>query len=276
MKKIKEFFINFWKDNKWKVIITGIIFILLLICAMMYTRIQNLEHQLNISEQNIIAVNDSIKYERQKNGELQASIASYIAAEKELKNLNKDLYDKIKQQEGKVISLNNTIVQLVQDTTLLRRYLVEKETLLDSILQIDEGLYLARWGMTYSYDSTNFDIFTGSTYIKVTNMYPLELAHINSEITSRITQIDLTWGQKIEDGALRIFIQSGYPGFTVAQMEGVLIDPSTNPFFKDIMKPKRWFSGFSVGVGASAGFNLTTGKWGLVIGPSVQYNIYSW
>ena len=130
--------------------------------------------------------------------------------------------------------------------------------------------------MTYVYDSTNFDIFLGSTRIGVVNKHPLELVHLRSELTSRVTQIDLTWGQKVENGVLRVFIQSAYPGFTVAQMEGVLIDPSTNPFLRDLMKQKRWFSGWSVGVGASAGFNVTTGKWGLVVGPTIQYNIYSW
>ena len=92
---------------------------------------------------------------------------------------------------------------------------------------------------------------------------------------NRLTQIDLTWGQKVEKDKLRIFIQSSYPGFTVAQMQGVLIDPNSNPFIKSLMKKKHWFTGFSVGLGATGGFNITTGSYGLVIGPSIIWNIYS-
>lgn len=270
--KIKEF----WNKNKWNIIKVGIILSLLFICILLYNNVQNLQRQLVINEQNFIAINDSIRYEKQKNGELQASITSFIASEKQLKDLNRSLYDRIKRQEDRIISLNRSIIQLVQDTNQLRRYLVKSDSLINSILQIDENNYLAQWNLKYVYDSTNFDIFSGTTHIKVVNKHPLELIHLQTEMISRKTQIDLTWGQKIENGALRIFIQSAYPGFNVAQMEGVLIDPNTNPFFKDLVKSRRWFSGWSIGMGVSTGLNLNTGQWGLVIGPSIHYNIFNW
>ena len=147
--------------------------------------------------------------------------------------------------------------------------------MIERLLKIDSNTYAAPWSLTYKYDSANFDIFTGKTYIGILNKDPLELSHINTELTQRLTQIDLTWGQKVEDKRLRVFIQSNYPGFTINQMEGVLIDPSTNPFIKEITKKKHWFTGLSIGIGATGGYNITNGKYGLVVGPSLVYNIFS-
>jgi len=41
------------------------------------------------------------------------------------------------------------------------------------------------------------------------------------------------------------------------------------------MKKKHWFQGFSIGLGAAAGFNLTGGGYGFVIGPTASWNIYT-
>ena len=42
------------------------------------------------------------------------------------------------------------------------------------------------------------------------------------------------------------------------------------------MKKKHWFTGFGVGIGATAGFNITQGGYGFVVGPTISYNIFQW
>ena len=264
-----------WSFIKSKLFIAIIAVGLITLSAYQCSRIRELERRQQISDQNQIALNDSIRYEKLKNGEFQASIAGYIASEKELKELNKKLYDKIKEQSGDIFSLNNVIVQLRQDSTILRKYLVEKDKVIERLLKIDENTYAAPWSLTYRYDSLNYDVFTGRTYIQIGNKDPLELLHVDTEMINRLTKIDLTWGKKVEKDKLRIFIQSSYPGFNVAQMEGVLIDPNNSPYIKSLLRKKHWFSGFSVGLGVSGGFNITTGKYGLVVGPSILWNIYT-
>ena len=275
---MKENSINWekiWSFIKSKLFVAAIIISLISLSAYQCSRIQELKRRQQISDQNQIALNDSIRYEKLKNGEFQASITSYIASEKELKELNKSLYDKIKQQSGDIFSLNNAIIQLRLDSAMLSKYLVEKDKVIQRLLKLDENTYAAPWSLSYRYDSLNYDVFTGRTYIQIGNKDPLELLHADTELISRLTQIDLTWGQKIEKDKLRIFIQSSYPGFNVAQMEGVLIDPNNSPYIKSLLRKKHWFSGFSVGLGVSGGFNITTGKYGLVVGPSILWNIYT-
>jgi hypothetical protein len=275
---MKENSINWekiWSFIKSKLFVAAIIISLISLSAYQCSRIQELKRRQQISDQNQIALNDSIRYEKLKNGEFQASITSYIASEKELKELNKSLYDKIKQQSGDIFSLNNAIIQLRLDSAMLSKYLVEKDKVIQRLLKLDENTYAAPWSLSYRYDSLNYDVFTGRTYIQIGNKDPLELLHADTELISRLTQIDLTWGQKIEKDKLRIFIQSSYPGFTVAQMQGVLIDPNNNPYIKSLLKKKHWLTGFSLGIGATGGFNITTGKYGLVVGPSILWNIYT-
>jgi len=257
-------------------IVLSIIFVLLIVFNVtQYQKIKDLKRQQQFDYQNQLTLKDSLKFEKKKNGDLQVSIAAFVASEQQLKELNKNLWLQVKQQEGKVVFLNRAIVQLRQDSVDLRKALNEAEKIIEKIRKINDSTYSAGWTLPFKYDSTNFDIFSGKTYIGVISKDPLELAHIDTQLTNRITQIDLIWGQEVINNQLRVFVRSKYPGFTVKSMEGVMIDPNTNSYIKGLMKKDKWFTGFGLGVAISPGFNLVTGKYGLIIGPSFHYTIYS-
>lgn len=276
MEKLKLFLTKIWNFLKSKVFIILVIVGLIIFSIIQCSRIREFKRQDIIDKQNQIALKDSLKFERKKTGELNVSIAGYIASEKELKELNEDLWKRIKAQDGKILSLNYVIIQLKQDSATLKKYLVEKDKVIERLTKIDSATYAAPWSLTYKYDKNNFDIFTGKTYIGVLNKDPLELAHIDTELIQRLTQIDLSWGQKIENKMLRVFIESAYPGFTVEQMSGVLIDPNTNDLLKKITKKKHWFTGFGVGPNISAGWNILQAKPAVIVGAGLHYNIYEW
>jgi len=258
--------------KKYSILITTIIILLLIgFSAYQYSRIQELKRQILIHEQNESALKDTIKYEKQKNGEMQASIDVYIGNINLLKKVNKKLADELEQQKGKIIDLNNIIIVLRQDSITLRKALDEKNKIIEKILQVDSNTYVAGWTLPFIYDSTNFEVIKGRTYIGIKNKYPLELEHIDSEIIEKLTQIDLTFGHKEENKKIRVFVQTSYPGFTAKSLHGILIDPKD---YTDIAPKKHWFQGFGVGIGAAGGFNVTTGKYGLVLGPSIHYTIY--
>jgi len=263
-----------WNFLKSKTFIILLILALIGYSAGQYSLITNLKRQQSITEQNVHALKDSLTLERKKSGELLVSISGYVATEKELKVLNKNLYDKVKAQSGKIVSLNNSVIQLIQDTTMLRKYLAQKDAIIEAMLKINDSTFVAGWTLPFKYDENNYDIFTGKTYIGVGSKEPLILVHNNTELVKRITQIDLTWGQKIEKGKLKIFIESKYPGFSVTQLEGVFIDPNTNPYIKDLMKKRKWFTGFGAGIGTTVGYDIFSGNPGMVIGATVMYNIY--
>lgn len=229
----------------------------------------NLKDDIERHNQNIIAMNDTISEERQKNGDLQVSIDGYVAEGDELKKINKDLYDKVENQEGKVITLSNAIFFLKQDTAELRKAL--KNAINKPAIKENDSLYHLGWVLPYQYDSLNYDIFTGNTSVILSGdeslIKKISVINHSTEIIKRESQIDLTFGQKEEDGRIRVFAQSKYPGFTAKSLKGVYVD---------YPKKKHWFQGWSVGIGSTVGWDVYHGRTTIVIGPTISYSIYQW
>lgn len=262
-----------WSFIKSKVFTALIIMLLIIFAAAQCSRIRELERQQDISDQNQAALTDSVIYEKQRNKELQASITVFVSDIDNLKVLNEDLWKRIKSQNGEILDLNRAVIVLRQDSAMLAKALDEKNKIIEKLIQIDSNTYVAGWALPFKYDSTNFEVLRGKTYIQVTNKYPLELAHVDTRLLEKTTQIDLTFGHKRENGLIRVYVQTAYPGFTVKSLQGVLINPEE---YSDLAKRKHWFQGFGVGPAATMGFNATTGKYGLVLGAGIHYTVYRW
>jgi hypothetical protein len=211
-----------------------------------------------------------------KSGALQSEKEIFIKSEKELKSENSDLYKRIKQQDGHIISLNHAVIKLQQDTALLHDSIRYLHQVIGEAVQIDENTWMLPWELRYDWDETNYDIFKGKTFVSVSNNDPLKLKHDNTLLYFRESQIDITFGEKVVDGKYNVYIQSKYPGFTPESMTGVFIDPNTNKDIKNLIKKKHWFTGFSLSVSATVGYDPINLRPAIVVGPSINYNIYSW
>ncbi len=224
---------------------------------------KNTDLKKNIKRQsnNILALNDTITIERTKTGDLQVSVDGYVASEKELKSLNKDLYIDVKNQKGKVITLNNIVIELKQDTSELRKYI---RNLKDKVVQVNDSTYDLRWVLYYDYDSINFDRFRGNTRVNLRNN---KVIRSKTELRRRDSRINLTYGQKWEDDRVRVFAQSSYPGFTAASLEGVYVD---------FPKKRHWFQGFGIGPNFTMGYDFLHNQPAIIIGVGIQYNVYHW
>jgi hypothetical protein len=243
--------------------------IVIIFIAQMCHNNSNLKHEVSNQKQNQYALMDTLTKEKLKNGSLQVSIAGFISSEKDLKSLNRNLYDEIQLQEGKVISLNKIVVSLKQDANQLSKYADSLKTVINKPIKINDSTYIIPWTLAYKYDkdSTNYDIFEGQTKIGLNNKLPIQLNNEGSKLISRNTQIELVWGQKWEKGKLKIFANSSYPGFSAKSLEGVLIDQSSK---------KHWFNGFSVNIGIMPTYDFINKKTIIVIGPCIGYSIYNW
>jgi hypothetical protein len=313
MNKIKELWSKLWVYIKpiltinkiWgfltsKIFLVILVLILFILIGRGCSRIRELKRVNNIHEQNIVALTDTIKTEKTKSGKLQVSIAGYILSVKDLKDINGSLYKEVRDQKGTIISINKIVFQLKQDTFELRKHINYLESIMSQPFQINDTIYKISWLLKYDWDDKNFDVYKGQTFIgildrKITrNTYTdmsksfnngfnnifnesFILKHFKTEMVDRLTQVELTFGQKIEDKQLRIFVNTKYPGFTASSLEGVLIDPNTNPYIKELMKKKKWFPNtWSVGGGPSFGYNFLTGKPYLGVGVQINYNILQW
>lgn len=268
---------NIWKFLNSKIFGFLIIGILLFLLAQQCKQKGDLKRESLISEQNISALNDSITIEKQKGGEMQASINAFIATEKQLKDLNSTLYNEVKKQKGNVVTLNKMVFKLKQDKETLEKYIDSSKYANLVPIKINDSTYVVPWMLAYTYDSTNYDIFKGNTKIGVYKIYgETEIVHEGTFMDFRESQIDLVWGQKEEDGKLRVFAQTNYPGFSPESLEGVLIDPNTNPLMKDLYKKRHWFSGFGIGPTLNVGYDFLNQKPAIAVGVGIHYSIFQW
>jgi hypothetical protein len=239
-----------------------------------------------ILTQNVIAARDSITIIITENGDLQGEKAIFIKSEKELKAENSDLYKRIKEQDGNVISLNRTIIRLKQNEKMLNDSIKTLNKIIGEPVQVDKNTWMLPWELDYNWDATNYDHFKGKTFVSV-DMNPdgtyklkpdgtLIVKHDNTLLYDRDSQIDIEFGEKVVGNEYQVYIKSAYPGFSPESMEGVFIDPNTNKDIQNLMKKKHWFTGFSFSISVTAGYDPIGQKPALVVGPSLNYNIYSW
>lgn len=227
-------------------------------------------------EQNISAKNDTIKYYKSKTGTLQAEKEIFIKTEKELKKENSDLYKRIQKQEGNIISLNRSVIKLTQEKEELNDTIEKLRKIIGEAVQVDSNTWMFPWRLEYEWDSTNYDIFEGETFVSVSNKSPIKLKHDDTKLTYRETQIDIEFGEKVVDGKYNVFINSEYPGFKPETLEGVFIDPNSNKDIKKLMKKDHWFTGYSIAISITPGYDVINQKPTIVVGPSLNYNIYQW
>ncbi len=291
-----------------KVFLIILVLILFLMIGRLCARSRDFERIKKIQEQNLLALTDSIKFERKRSGMMEISIAGYIATQKELKDINNDLYEQVKKEKGQVISLTNAVIELRQTEKELKNHINYLESRMDNPIKINDSLFIIPWGLKYDWDNVNNDFFGGRTYItlklkpgyvwrdaitppisfnsKISNnnidsLYlnsnVFVLNHYKTELIDRISQIDLTFKEKVEKGKYRIYFETKYPGFTAKSLEGVMIDPNTNPYIKSLLKRKKIFPNmWSVGVGPSFGYNVFSNKIYLGIGVNINYNLLQW
>ena len=180
-------------------ILVCVIIVLIFLLSFQCQRKNNLKNEVNKSEQNISALNDTITIVKKKNGALNFSIDGFVATTKELKTLNKSLYDQVKDQSGKVLSLNNAVITLTQDKTELQKYIDVLKSNTNQVNQLNDSTYLVPWTLAYKYDQDNSDLFVGQTLMRLNVKNKLKLQQLNSELIKRETNIGLTFGQKVED-----------------------------------------------------------------------------
>lgn len=277
MEKIKNAIKYIW------IIINSKVFLLVLVGLFLFFLFRScgngreLKRQSSIDKQNVSALKGQIKIEKTKNKSLQASVDGYIANEKTLTDLNNNLSREVNDQKGKVLSLSRTVVTLKQDKAMLEKYADSLESVAGTPVELGGGNYDIPWTLSYTYDSLNFDKFKGRTRINLGPNPTNPISHLNTQLLSRTSSINLTFGQKVEDNKLRVFVTSNYPGLTPTSLEGVLIDPNSSPYIKKLMKKKMFLPNvWSVGVGGTMGYDFLNNRPALVFGVNVSYSLYQW
>ena len=265
-----EFLKGVWKFINSKIFGYIIIVVIAIFLVGTCGRNSSMKEEAARKDQNISALNDTIQTVTLKNGELQASKSAYISTINDLFDYNEDLYNDFKDQDGDIITLNRIIFKLKQDSTDLAKFIASLPE--PEPEQVNDSTWNIPWRLAYVYDSTNYDIFKGTTQIGLRGpknyFRDVTVFHNQTWMTDRDSQIKLTWGQKYDkDGRLKVFAQTAHPAFQTQLLDGTYVD---------FPKKRRWFTGLGIGPQFGVGYDFLHNQPTFTIGLGIQYNIYQW
>lgn len=244
----------------------GIIGIAILIVVLFIgscNRISTLKNDLAISEQNQKALADSLRFSKNKVGDLEASINILVAEKNNLKDLNKELADELKKEKGKVYELNQiianykpVIVEVPVDVIVYKPVNGDKQY----------GLLVKYDTIFDKYNYSKLEVETKFLIDSNFNVKPLTSTIKNNEIG-----FNLITGLRELDGNIEIFARSNHPYIGIIDMEGAIIDPKNHPVLKKFTKPKKF--GISFFIGPAIGGNTNHVIGGVFVGAGLTYDL---
>lgn len=241
--------IEFLKNN-WKVVLL-IILVILTTSFIMSTSCT--KQKLDIAENNISALTDTLSTYKLKNGELLYEKQGYIAEKEQLSTFIGLQESEIKELEKKLSSAVSTIVKLKQEVK------VDTLKLIDSVYIYDDEI---RNDFSFS---DNWLSLSGTTIYKDCN-FSTTLNNLSMDVPLKIgTTKDNSW-----------FVTTENPYVSFSSIEGASIEKT---------KPKRFSLSIHAGVGLSYGYGILGANDGLVrsgwffgpavhIGAGVSYKLF--
>jgi len=260
-----------WKFVNSKVFGYIVIFIVAIMLIGMCNRNSDLKEQMGVQDQNISAKSDTIKTVLKKNGDLYVQIDGYIADATHLGEYSEKLAKQLKAQTGKVITLNNVVFRLRNDSTSLANRIIELEKKLNEPIQLNDSTWDIGWSAGYKGIGT----VAGHSIVGVRadKKWLSDISLTNEDIIISLIDIpvSMTWGQKWEgkgkDKKLKIYAETNYPGFDAKLLEGT---------YADLPKENHWFTGFGIGPTFNVGYDFLHNQPAIILGVGIHYNIYQW
>lgn len=210
--------VTFFNKNRYSVVVTILAIIFAFVNLIQFNRNEITKKKLAVAEHNLQVINDTLRITLDKAGKAEANKLAFLMDEiSDLKNLNTALYNELKNIKGKVSTVIQGDVQIIEK---LVPFIVKAE-LADSTVRVD-------FKFDTAYSPGNFRKLAGYTKYNIAN------GHAEGVKTQDEIGIKFTTGIKnLDKGKPEIFLKSDYPGFTVTALDGAVIDPN---LFK---KPKQ-------------------------------------
>lgn len=214
-----------------------------------------------ISEQNIRALTDSLRFVKNKAGDIEAVKSSFVTKVQDLEKLNKDLYTELKKEIGTVRSLITAGVGVNRGEVTLSN---------DLIRYPDGKTYGLAFKDFYSDTALTWKM-RGESKFKLDNnvIFPS-----TTTIFENSMKVKLVMGFKENKDNYEVWARSGSPLVTFNDLDGVILIPKK----ADITCPpppkkKRFGIGFSVGYGIGTRPNAPFVGMGPYVGVSLNYNL---
>lgn len=225
------------------------------------TEVKQAETVANRNYNNLLASQDSIRIEKNKNGQLVSKIGSYQLEINSLSSQNKQL---VKQYQ-RVLNLNQ---ELEKTNSLISAKLEVKDSIKDAIPTV---VYQTEDSISVQFtDDKNWDKYNWRKFdanidlVRTNNLFQVDRSQFNFS-----QGISLTAAILKVNGRQELRISTPHPGVEFTQIENInLVNDKLNP---TLQRPKNW----SLGVGVQYGINLNNQQvvsWGPSIGVGLYYS----
>lgn len=242
---------------KYIFIIIALIFLNIFILFKWYD-----SNRINQKIQNdIILVEDTVKYLKDKNNEYFAQNKAYILEIDDLKKINKNLSDELKymKENPLIVEKIKTIVQM--DTTYLEN---------DISKNFQNGIYNFSNNFYYEqiFDDKNSLYLNGTSYLSLDTLFNIKT---NSTYLNKLElKTDLTLSFTEYKNELHINAKSNNPLVSISELNGYILNKDTYKTIKKYQKPKRFYFGF----GVNYQYNFSTAKFEPGLGLSAGIKIF--
>jgi hypothetical protein len=235
---MKDLFNALWKKIKTHAIYILIICLLVGFLSVSVNRCSDVSREY---KHNLEALNDTIKYYQDKNGNLVATKLAFESDIKTLKLLNEDLYNQIDSMKlnpktvTQIITIGGEIENPQQDTA----YVVTHDTIYK--------------GFTKDFDFNN-------KYRLLEGNVDYHNDSLGIHITKDVMYFDYTLAM---DKDARIYVKSTNPYVKYNEISGFTVPKQ---------KTKRW----NIGPSINGGYDIINRNWSVSAGISVTYGLIQW
>jgi len=220
--------------------------------------------------QNIKAMNDTIRTYKNKNGELVHEKLALLGDIDDISSMNEELAKEIEYMKDHPIVVTKFKTKIVHDTVRIEvvggvasfnndSSVKTQPFPFDTIMKFDENNYRTLKGEY---------IVVVDTSMNITSTFRLDENEIGMSFLTGITEND--------NNEIEIFIKSDYPGFTPTSIEGAVIDPRKSDVIKSYFPAKRWGVSPYVGYGYYLDFKKGQLGHGVGAGVAVTYDLIQW
>jgi hypothetical protein len=230
----------FSKENRQFILIAALVVVCMLwfkSCSKQSQLKEEAERQQKIADQNQRALTDSLRFVKNKAGDIEAIKSSFVAKLSDLEKLNKDLYKESKKEIGELKALVKSSigagVEGVVISNELKRYpdgntigLLFKDTRADS-------------GMVWHIDGESKFKFENNTIFPGT-----------TTINSNTMKLKIVLGFKENKENYEVFARSASPNVTFDDLSGVMFIPKkADPLLTPPVRNKKFGLGIHIGYG---------------------------
>lgn len=226
--------------------------ILILIIVLVFTSrsCKSAKLEAEYAKNNVMAIQDKLRVEKNKNGELQYLKLSFVSDIDNLKNLNKDLFEEVQKMSGKVIAMSKTIVSIQGTLVGIQNdkrkdppITLKNDTLETKFSFIDSG---KSWNRTIQGKSVLLmKNITDSTYAK-------PLYDVLTEDKMDLT-IFASLRKRESDDMYEYVLRTDYPN-AILKVDG-FVNP--NEFVKNsVVDSDKWIIGPFIGAGFGTNFTI--------------------